>query len=136
MKIIIQIIVFSSIIIISGCSKKVTINCKINNYMSDINTNKSNKYETRRELKTTFSESDFNSKLNDYEISCSEILVKYLYCNICFNSDENSLTSYNGQVFNLINTKSADEITDECIKLISSMSMGSKEFYEFIQSQK
>ena len=104
--------------------------------MSDIKTNTSIKYETRRKLKTTFSESDFNSKLNDYEISCSEILVKYLYCNICFNSDENSLTSYNGQVFNLINTKSADEITDECIKLISNMSMGSKEFYEFIQSQK
>ena len=31
-------------------SNKVIVNCKSNNYMSGININSSNKYETRREL--------------------------------------------------------------------------------------
>ena len=117
-------------------SNKVIVNCKSNNYMSGININSSNKYETRRELRTTFSESDFNSKLNNSKLSYSGILVKYFYCNIWFDSEENSLKSYTSQVFNLINNKSSINITNECIELMSNMSMGSAEYSIFLKSQK
>ena len=104
--------------------------------MSNNNINPSNYHKNRRELKTTFSKSDFNLKLNKYKISCSDLLVNHLYCNICFDSYENSLTSYNGKVFNLKNSTSVAEITNECIELISNMSMGADEYYKLLESLK
>ena len=136
MNLFVKIIILLIPIIITSCSKKVQVNYINNNYMSGININPSNIYENRRELRTTFSESDFNSKPYNYELSCSGILVKYFYCSICFDSKENSLKSYDGQIFNLINNKSAANITNECIELMSNMSMGSVEYSILLKSQK
>ena len=47
-----------------------------------------------KELKTTLSKSDFDVFYDEFEISCTELLSDHLFCNICFNSNENSLTSY------------------------------------------
>ena len=38
-----------------------------------------------------------------FEISCLELLTEGLYCNICFNSNENSLTLYDDRKFNFCN---------------------------------
>ena len=113
---------------------KVTVSCIKDNYMSKNNINPENYHENRRELNTTLSKSDFDLSYDKFGISCSELLGEHLYCNICFNSDENSLTSYNGKVFNLKNDTSATEITNECIELISNMSMGADEYYKLLES--
>ena len=71
-----------------------------------------------------------------FGVSCSELLGEYLYCNICFNSDENSLTSYDGRKFNFKKNISSIKITSKCLGLISSMKMGSNEYSEFLKNQK
>jgi hypothetical protein len=104
--------------------------------MSKNNINPENYYENRRELKTILSKSDFDLFFGNLEISCLELLNDHLYCNICFSSDENSLTSYDGRTFNFKKTMSSIEITNECLNLISAMKMGSKEYSEFLKTQK
>ena len=115
---------------------KVTVNCIKDNYMSKNNINPENYYENRRELKTTLSKSDFDSFYDKIEISCLELLSLHLYCNICFNADENSLTSYDGRTFYFKKNISSNEITNECLNLISGMTMGSNEYTEFLKTQK
>lgn len=115
---------------------KVTINCIKDNYMSKNNINPENYHKNRRELKTTLSKSDFSLSYNKFGISCSELLVEHLYCNICFNSDENSLTSYDGRKFQLKKDISSTEITNECLNLISNMTMGYNEYSKFLKTQK
>ena len=132
----ISIIFISTMLVFHGCSNKVLINCTNNNYMSKNIVNPENNYENRRELKTTFSRSDFDLSHEQFGLSCSELLSDYFYCNICFDSYENSLTSYDGKKYSFKKTISPIEITNKCLNLISNMSMGSKEFYEFTESQK
>ena len=67
--------------------------------MSKKNINIENYFQNRRELKTTLSKIDFDITYKKFEISCLELLSDHLYCNICFNSNENSLTSYDGRKF-------------------------------------
>ena len=97
-----------------GCSEKVMIKCPDNNYMSKKNINTENYYQNRRELKTTLSKSDFDISYDEFEISCTELLSNHLFCNICFNSNENSLTSYDGRKFNFKENITSIEITNEC----------------------
>ena len=113
----------------------ITVNCTKENYMSKNNIHPENYHENRRELKTTLSKSDFDLSYDKFGISCSELLVKHLYCNICFNSDENSLTSYDGRKFNFKKNISSIKITTKCLGLISSMKMGSNEYSEFLKNQ-
>ena len=134
MKYSISIIFFLSLLFY-GCSNKVLVNCTNNNYMSKNNINPENNYENRRELKTTFSKTDFDLYHEKFGLSCSELLIDYFYCNICFNSNENSLTSYDGRAFNL-KKMSSIEITNECLNLISGMTMGSNEYSEFLKNIK
>ena len=115
---------------------KVTVKCKKDNYMSKNNFNPENYYENRRELKTTLAKSDFDLFYDKFGISCSELLGEHLYCNICFNSDENSLTSYDDRKFKFKKNISSIEITNECLSLISSMTMGYNEYSEFLKTQK
>ena len=136
MKCFIITIFISSILISYGCSDKVIIKCPDNNYMSKKNINSENYYQNRRELKTTLSKSDFDISFNEFEISCTELLSDHLFCNICFNSNENSLTSYDGRKFNFKENISSIEITNECVSLISGMTMGSNEYSEFLKTQK
>ena len=104
--------------------------------MSKKNINPENYYQNRRELKTTLSKSDFELYFKRFEITCLELLINHLYCNICFNSNENSLTSYDGRKFDFKKNISSIEITNECIRLISDMSMGYYEYTEFLKNQK
>lgn len=104
--------------------------------MSKKNINTENYYQNRRELKTTLSKSDFELYFKRFEITCLELLINHLYCNICFNSNENSLTSYDGRKFDFKKNISSIEITNECIRLISDMSLGYYEYTEFLKNQK
>ena len=106
------------------------------NYMSKKNINTENYYENRRELKTTLSKSDFDLYFKKFEITCLELLINHLYCDICFNSSENSLTSYDGRKFDFKKGISSIEITNKCISLISAMSIGFNEYSEFLKNQK
>lgn len=122
-------------LVFHGCSNKVLVNCTNNNYMSKNNINTENNYENRREIKTTFSRSDFDLSHKQFGLSCSELLSDYFYCNICFDSYENSLTSYDGRKYSFKKIISPIEITNECLNLISNMSMGSNEYSKFLKTQ-
>jgi hypothetical protein len=135
MKYSISIVFISTMLVFHGCSNKVLVNCTNNNYMSKNNINPENNYENRRELKTTFSRSDFNLSHKQFGLSCSELLSDYFYCNICFDSYENSLTSYDGRKYSFKKIISPIEITNECLNLISNMSMGSNEYSKFLKTQ-
>lgn len=93
--------------------------------------NPTNYYNNRRVIKTTLKKEDFNVLIKNYKLSCQEILVQHFYCDIYFNSNENTLTSYDGTKYNLKNKFPLD-ITEECMSLISNMRMGSKEYLEFL----
>ena len=128
---------FISTILTFDCyPNKVILECLNENYMSKKNINPENYYQNRRELKTTLSKSDFELYFKGFEITCLELLINHLYCNICFNSNENSLTSYDGRKFDFKKNISSIEITNECIRLISEMSMGYYEYTEFLKNQK
>ena len=116
-----------------SCYNKDLVNCTNNNYMSKKNINPKNNYENRREIKTIFSRSDFNISDDKFGLSCSVLLSNYFYCNICFESDENSLTSYDGKKYIFKKNISPINITNKCIDLISSMSMGSNEYSDFLK---
>ena len=131
-----NIILISTIFLFLGCSNKSSFICSNNNYMSKSDINPENNYENRRELKTIFSKSDFNVDYEKFGISCSELLIDYFFCNICFNSNENSLTSYDGRQYNFNNNSSPIDITNECLNLISNMRMGSSEYSNFLNSFK
>ena len=122
-------------LVFHGCSNKVLVNCTNINYMSKNNINPENNYENRRELKTTLSRSDFDLSHEKFGLSYSELLSDYFYCNICFDSYENSLTSYDGRKYSFKKIISPIEITNECLNLISNMSMGSNEYSKFLKTQ-
>ena len=96
-----------------------------------VQTNPKNYYNNRRVLITTLKKEDFIVLIKNFNLSCLEILVDHFYCDIYFNSNENTLTSYDGTKYYLKNTF-PEEITKECISLISNMRMGSKEYSEFL----
>ena len=120
---------------INSCSNRIAVTCTNMNYMSKSKINPENNYENRRELKTTLSKSDFNSLYEKYGLSCAELLCNHFYCNICFDSNENSLTSYDGRKFSFKQNISSIEITNECLNLISNMTMGSNEYSIFLETQ-
>ncbi len=129
--------IFISTILTFNCyPNKVIVKCLNEKYMSKKNINPENYYQNRRELKTTLSKSDFELYFKRFEITCLELLIDHLYCNICFNSNENSLTSYDGRKFDFKKNISSTEITNECVCLISAMSMGYNEYTEFLKNQK
>ena len=119
----------------NSCSNKIIISCSNNNYLSNNNINPVNYFENRRELKTTLLKSDFDLLYEKFGLKCSDLLIEHFYCNICFNSHENSLTSYDGRKYIFENNISAIEITNECLNLISTMSMGANEHSAFLKNQ-
>ncbi len=102
-------------------------------FLDKINPN--NKYENRRQIQTTCAKEEFMILLNQYDLTCIQILVDHFYCDICFNANENSITSYDGRKF-LIEHKLPIDITNECLSLISNMRMGLNEHSKFINSHK
>ena len=119
----------------NSCSNKIIVSCGNNNYLSNNNINPVNYFENRRELKTTLLKSDFDLLYEKFGLKCSDLLIEHFYCNICFNSHENSLTSYDGRKYIFENNISAIEITNECLNLISTMSMGANEHSAFLKNQ-
>ena len=119
----------------NSCSNKIIVSCSNNNYLSNNNINPVNYFENRRELKTTLLKSDFDLLYEKFGLKCSDLLIEHFYCNICFNSYENSLTSYDGRKYIFENNISAIEITNECLNLISTMSMGANEYSTFLKNQ-
>ena len=108
--------------------------CIASNYMSLQKINPENIYKNRRQIKTTCSKEDFMILPNQYNLTCTQILVDHFYCDICFNANENSITSYDGREIYFRN-KLPLEITNECLSLISNMRMGSIEYTKFIHFQ-
>ena len=119
----------------NSCSNKIIVSCSNNNYLSNNNINPVNYFENRRELKTTLLKSDFDLLYEKFGLKCSDLLIEHFYCNICFNSHENSLTSYDGIKYIFENNISAIEITNECLNLILKMSMGANEYSTFLKNQ-
>ena len=119
----------------NSCSNKIIVSCSNNNYLSKNNINPVNYFENRRELKTTLLKSDFDLLYEKFGLKCSDLLIEHFYCNICFNSHENSLTSYDGRKYIFGNNISAIEITNECLNLILKMSMGANEYSTFLKNQ-
>ena len=119
----------------NSCSHKIIESCTNNNYLSNNNINPVNNFENRRELKTKLLKSDFDFLYKKFGLSCSDLLIEHFYCNICFNSYENSLTSYDGRKYIFENNISAIDITNECLNLISTMSMGENEYSTFLKNQ-
>ena len=119
----------------NSCSNKIIKSCTNNNYLSNNNINPVNNFENRRELKTKLLKSDFDLLHEKFGLSCTDLLIKHFYCNICFNSHENSLTSYDGRKYVFENNISAIEITNEFLNLISTMSMGKNEYSNFLKNQ-
>lgn len=109
-----------------------TENCAAKNHMTLKKVNPENNYGNRRQVKTICSQEDFMILLNPYNLPCSQILVDHFYCDICFDANENSITSYDGRKFYFENKLPAG-ITTECLSLISNMRMGSLEHSKFIQ---
>lgn len=96
-----------------------------------VQTNPKNYYNNRRVLSTTLKKEDFIVLIKNFNLSCLEILVEHFYCDIYFNSNKNTLTSYDGTKYYLKN-KFPEEITKECLSIISNMRMGSKEYADFL----
>ena len=136
MKYSINIVFLLIVLLFHSCYGKDFVSCVNNNYMSKKNINPKNNYENRREIKTILSRSDFNISNDKFGLNCSFLLTNFFYCNICFNSDENSITSYDGRKYIFKKNISPIDITNKCISLISSMSIGSNEYSEFLKTKK
>ena len=100
-------------------------------HIMGVQINPENHYNNRRVITTTLKKEDFNVLIKNFKLSCQEILVQHFYCDIYFNSNENTLTSYDGTKYNL-KSKFPLDITEECLSLISNMRMGSKEYSKFL----
>tara|TARA_Y100000589_G_C27161093_1_gene632794 strand:+ start:471 stop:875 length:405 start_codon:yes stop_codon:yes gene_type:complete len=113
-----------------GQNELINNNNKKDNIIGD-QINPKNYYKNRRVINTTLKKEDFIVLIKNFKMSCLEILVQHFYCDIYFNSNENTLTSYDGTKYNL-KKKFPVEITEECMSLISNMRMGSKEYSKFL----
>ena len=107
--------------------------CIEENHMFLDKINPNNRFKNRRQIQTTCSKEDFMILLKQYDLTCIQILVDHFYCDICFNANKNSITSYDGRKF-LIEHKLPIDITNECLSLISNMRMGLNEHSKFINS--
>ena len=125
------------LLLFCGCNQQSIINCSVDNYYVSKNTNPNNQFQNKhREIITTFSENELNSLFNNTNISCKEVLTTFFYCNICFNSSSNYLTSYNGNKFEILRESNPSVFTNNVITLIKSMKMGQKEYEKFLNAQK
>ena len=127
--------IFVFLLLWCSCSHQFVVNCDDGNYF--VSPNKSLELgfkNQQREIITTFSETELDSLFGETGVSCKNILANFFYCNICFNNEANYLISYNGAIFNLDNTKTPNEFTNNVITLISSMQIGSEEYDYFLNS--
>ena len=86
---------------------------------------------SKREIGTHFSEKDFKLLYTNSKLSCLDILEKYFHCSVCFNIDLEYIISYSGRKINLERTDCVIEFTDQILKIISGMYVGSLEYEIF-----
>ena len=88
---------------------------------------------SKREIGTHFSEKDFKLLYTNSKLSCLDVLEKYFHCSVCFNIDLEYIISYSGRKINLERTDCVIEFTDQILKIISGMYVGSLEYEIFIK---
>ena len=121
------------ILFLSSCNPSVFINCAPRNYfVSNYHNENSHIHSKQREIITNLSKKELDLIFHETTMSCKEVLTNFFFCNICFNNDSNYLISYSGAKFELENESSPQQFTNNVIKLISSMQMGSREYETFI----
>ena len=84
-----------------------------------------------RVLKTTISDKSlFQQNYKKTNLTLDYVIRYHFYTSIDLNSEKNQLISMDGSKFNL-SSKSAVDLTDEVISLVSRMYFGKKEYNEF-----
>ena len=127
---------FFFFLLFSGCTKKLYINCDSDNLFKTKFVNK-NKYKySQRTIHTKFSKEIFNKITNKKGVYYKEILEKYFYCNICFNSDENYIITYTGKVVKLGEISDPSMLAEHIISRLSKMELGAKEYENYIKKNK
>ena len=86
---------------------------------------------SKREIGTHFSDYDFKLLYTNSKLSCLDVLEKYFHCSVCFNIDLEYIISYSGRKINLERTDCVIEFTDQILKIISGMYVGSLEYEIF-----
>ncbi|MGY8932440.1 MAG: hypothetical protein ACKVH2_06985 [Flavobacteriales bacterium] len=64
-------------------------------------------------------------------LSCLDVLEKYFHCSIFFNRDLEYVISYSGRKINLERTDCVIEFTNQILKIIGGMYVGSLEYEIF-----
>jgi hypothetical protein len=82
---------------------------------------------SKREIATHFAEKDFKLLYTDSKLSCLDVLEKYFHCSIFFNKDLEYVISYSGRKINLERTDCVIEFTNQILKIIGGMYVGSLE---------
>ena len=127
---------FFFFLLFTGCSKKLYLNCDSDNLFKTKSVNK-NKYKySQRTIHTKFSKEIFDKITNKKGVYYKEILGKYFYCNICFNSDENYIITYTGKVVNLEEISDPAMLAEKIISRLSKMELGAKEYENYIEKNK
>ena len=87
--------------------------------------------ESNRVLKTTISDKSlFQQNYKKTNLTLDYVIRYHFYTSIDLSSEKNQLISMDGSKFNL-SSKSAVDLTDEVISLVSRMYFGKKEYNEF-----
>ena len=81
----------------------------------------------QRNMKSIYTLKDWDQQYLDTKYSCKNIITQFFYCNICCNSKQNQIMTYNGRSFEFENSASVIEFTTEIIRLLGTMSIGSLE---------
>ena len=115
-----------------ACNKKLIENCMSSNYYSSSFHKYNNGFSnSQREISTSFSEEDFEQLFKNTNLSCKEVLSKYFYCNICFNSNSEYIISYNGNKIILDSSENIIDFTQSILNIIGNMETGSLEYNDF-----
>ena len=123
-----QLILCLTLITSYSCSTSQTMQCTEGNYIKSNFIKDSNKMTNKqRNIISVFTKDDWNKKYQNSNFSYQEIFTDFFYCNICCNSSSNKIISYSGKEYLFDNSLSISTFSEELIKLIGSMSIGSKE---------
>ena len=127
---------FLFFLLFTGCAKKLYLNCDSENLFKTKSVNK-NKYKyNQRTIHTKFSKEIFDEISNKNGVYYKEILAKYFYCNICYNSEENYIITYNGKVIKLGKISDPSMLAEKIISRLSKMELGAKEYENYIEKNK
>ena len=127
---------FFFFLLFTGCSKKLYLNCDSDNLFKTKSVNKNKYKNNQRTIHTKFSKEIFDEITNKNGVYYEEILGKYFYCNICFNSDENYIITYTGKVVKLEEISDPAMLAEKIISRLSKMELGAKEYENYIEKNK